>query len=67
MPAGDGFQIEEKNSIRHVISALFVLLLFATFTPPASAPYRSGDENVEVGIFGELFRVNQVDLNLAAV
>ena len=53
--------------MRHVFGALFALLLFATFTPRASAQYRSGDDHVEVGIFGELFRVNQVDLNLAGV
>lgn len=53
--------------MRYAVSTLLALLLFATFAPQAVAQYRSGNNHVEAGIFGELFRVNQTDLNLAGV
>jgi hypothetical protein len=53
--------------MRYFFSAIIVLTLFGIFTPQAFAQYQTGGDHVEVGIFGELFRVNQTDLNLAGV
>ena len=45
------------------------LLIFATCTPQAFAQYKAsgGLDHVEIGVFGELFRINQTDTNLAGV
>ena len=45
------------------------LLIFVICTPQAFAQYKSsgGLDHVEIGVFGELFRISQSDTNLAGV
>jgi hypothetical protein len=49
--------------------AFLGLLTFAICTPQAFAQYKAagGLDHVEIGVFGELFRINQTDTNLAGV
>ena len=49
--------------------AVLGLLIFAICTPQAFAQYKAsgGLDHVEIGVFGELFRINQTDTNLAGV
>ena len=51
------------------VMAVFGLLMFTICTPQASAQYKAsgGLDHVEIGVFGELFRINQTDTNLAGV
>src|ERR1700733_2645712 len=51
------------------VMTVFGLLLFMICTPQAFAQYKAsgGLDHVEIGVFGELFRINQSDTNLAGV
>ena len=51
------------------VMAVLGLLIFAICTPQAFAQYKAagGLDHVEIGVFGELFRISQTDTNLAGV
>jgi hypothetical protein len=55
--------------MKRAVIMVLGLLIFAICTPQAFAQYKSsgGLDHVEIGVFGELFRINQSDTNLAGV
>jgi hypothetical protein len=55
--------------IKRAVVVVLGLLIFAICTPQAFAQYKAsgGLDHVEIGVFGELFRINQTDTNLAGV
>src|ERR1700758_4901869 len=61
-----------KHAVIYVKCAAMVVLglfIFVICTPQAFAQYKpsGGGDHVEIGVFGELFRINQTDTNLAGV
>jgi hypothetical protein len=55
--------------VKCAVMAVLGLLMFAICTPQAFAQYKAsgGLDHVEIGVFGELFRISQSDTNLAGV
>jgi len=55
--------------MKHASIVLLGLLISAICTPQAFAQYKAsgGLDHVEIGVFGELFRINQSDTNLVGV
>ena len=56
-------------SVKIAVLGVLGLLSFAICTPQSLAQYKAagGLDHVEIGVFGELFRINQTDTNLAGV
>jgi hypothetical protein len=53
--------------MKRSIVVLILLAAVMIITPQAFAQYKSSSDHVEVGVFGELFRVNQTETNLAGL
>lgn len=55
--------------MKRAVIVVLGLLIFVICAPQAFAQYKSsgGLDHVEIGVFGELFRINQTDTNLAGV
>src|SRR5580704_6093736 len=53
--------------MKRVFIAILGLLIFAICTPQAFAQFKSPSDHVELGVFGEIFRINQTETNLAGV
>jgi hypothetical protein len=53
--------------MKRISIATIGLLMFVIYSPQAFAQYKSQSDHVEVGVFGELFRVNQTKTNLAGL
>jgi hypothetical protein len=54
--------------MKRIVVIIFALVASTFFTPQAVAQYKSsGSDHVELGVFGEFFRVSQTDTNLAGL